>query len=144
MQLTHCPFSVNVRADIDQRSHIEAALQNGASVIHLFFWGPAPYTAVLHNAGAKMMVTVTSTDEVKKALDAGTDIFIAQGWEAGDTFVETDRENPLAKSRSMSPYAAFATSRTRDACWVVMYLLPLDSIGANMWGSLTTARYGGK
>ncbi|MFC7519082.1 NAD(P)H-dependent flavin oxidoreductase [Herbaspirillum sp. GCM10030257] len=83
MQLTCRPFSVNVRADLNQQPHVNAAVQSGASLVHLFWGDPTPYTAAIHDAGAKVIVTVASVDEAKQALDADADILIAQGWEAG-------------------------------------------------------------
>lgn len=80
---TDKPFSVNVRADLDQLDHIRAALDAGARVVHLFWGDPTPYAATLHSAGAKVLCTVSSEDEAKQALGAGADVLIAQGWEAG-------------------------------------------------------------
>jgi len=77
------PFAVNIRADLKQSAHVASALDCGAKLIHLFWGDPTPYAAAVHDAGAKLLATVADTDEAKQALDAGADILIAQGWEAG-------------------------------------------------------------
>ena len=81
--LTSRPFSVNIRADLNQHEHTRVALDAGARVIHLFWGDPAPYVQPVRAAGAKLLSTVASEDEAKRALDAGADVLIAQGWEAG-------------------------------------------------------------
>ena len=49
-----------------------------------FFWGdPAPFVEQVHAAGALAMTTVGSAAEAKAAADAGVDVIVAQGWEAG-------------------------------------------------------------
>jgi nitronate monooxygenase len=83
LTLTDRPFSVNIRADLDQRDHVRAALDAGAKVVHLFWGDPAPYATPVHSAGASLLCTVASEDEAKQALDAGADVLVAQGWEAG-------------------------------------------------------------
>jgi NAD(P)H-dependent flavin oxidoreductase YrpB (nitropropane dioxygenase family) len=52
-------------------------------VIHLFWGDPAPYVQAVRAAGAKLLSTVAGEDEPKRALAAGADVLIAQGWEAG-------------------------------------------------------------
>jgi nitronate monooxygenase len=68
---------------LNQHEHTRIALDAGARVIHLFWGDPAPYVQPVRAAGAKLLSTVASEDEAKRALDAGADILIAQGWEAG-------------------------------------------------------------
>jgi nitronate monooxygenase len=83
LKLTDKPFSVNVRSDLNPLLHVTAALESGARLIHLFWGDPSPCSAAIHRAGAKLLCTVANADESKQALDAGADILIAQGWEAG-------------------------------------------------------------
>ena len=83
LRLTNKPFSVNVRADLSQFSHVTTAIESGAKLIHLFWGDPTPYASAIHRGGAKLLCTVANADETKQALDAGADILIAQGWEAG-------------------------------------------------------------
>lgn len=82
-KLTRKQFAVNVRADLSQHGHVSAALENGIRLIHLFWGDPTPYVAAIHRAGAMVIAAVATGDEAKLALDAGADILIAQGWEAG-------------------------------------------------------------
>jgi len=83
LQLTDKPISVNFRSDLESHSHIDAVLDSGAELIHLFWGDPTPYAARVHGGGAKLLCTVVDADEAKQALDAGADVLIAQGWEAG-------------------------------------------------------------
>ena len=83
LALTQRPFAVNVRADLGQTLHVRTALDSGVRLVHLFWGDPTPYVGAIRDAGAKVMVTVADADEAKQALDAGADVLIAQGWEAG-------------------------------------------------------------
>jgi NAD(P)H-dependent flavin oxidoreductase YrpB (nitropropane dioxygenase family) len=80
---TDKPFSVNIRADLGQHEHIRATLHGGATIVHLFWGDPTPHAGTVRSAGAKLLCTVASEDEAKQALDAGADVLVAQGWEAG-------------------------------------------------------------
>jgi nitronate monooxygenase len=84
--MTDKPFGVNViidRTDTPQDERVEVALVAGAPVVS-FFWGdPAPFIDRVHAAGAIATLTVSSAEEAKRAVDAGIDIVVAQGWEAG-------------------------------------------------------------
>jgi NAD(P)H-dependent flavin oxidoreductase YrpB (nitropropane dioxygenase family) len=81
--LTDRPYAVNVRADLGQASHVRVALDAGVMLVHLFWGDPTPYVGMIREAGARLLVTVADADEAKQALDAGADILVAQGWEAG-------------------------------------------------------------
>ncbi len=49
-----------------------------------FVWGdPGPYLDEVHRAGAVAALTVGSAAEARRAVDAGLDVVVAQGWEAG-------------------------------------------------------------
>jgi len=83
---TERPFGVNVIIDPQdppQGERVAVALEAGAPLLS-FFWGdPAPYVDRVHRAGALATLTVGSADEARRAVDAGVDIIVAQGWEAG-------------------------------------------------------------
>jgi nitronate monooxygenase len=81
--LTSAPFAVNIHAGFGQHDHAQAALEAGAQVIHLFWGDPAPFVPEMKRAGARVMATVADGNEAKRALDAGIDVLIAQGAEAG-------------------------------------------------------------
>lgn len=84
--ITDRPFGVNViidRSDEPQDARVEAALEAGAPIVS-FFWGdPARFVERVHAAGAKATMTVGSAAEARHAADAGVDVIVAQGWEAG-------------------------------------------------------------
>jgi nitronate monooxygenase len=81
--LTDRPFAVNLRADVNTAEHIEAAVEAGTHLIHVFWGSPQPYAAAIEAAGATLMATVDSADAAQIALDAGALVLIAQGVEAG-------------------------------------------------------------
>jgi nitronate monooxygenase len=81
--LTPRPFGINLIIDEPQEERLGAALDAGVKVIS-FFWGdPAPYLPAVHAAGALALLTVGSAAEARVAVDAGVDLIVAQGWEAG-------------------------------------------------------------
>jgi NAD(P)H-dependent flavin oxidoreductase YrpB (nitropropane dioxygenase family) len=48
------------------------------------FWGdPGPYVEAIHDGGALHLHTVGSAEEARRAAQAGVDVIVAQGWEAG-------------------------------------------------------------
>jgi NAD(P)H-dependent flavin oxidoreductase YrpB (nitropropane dioxygenase family) len=81
--LTDRPVGVNLILEWDQRERLHAALEAGARVVS-FFWGdPSPLMAEAKAAGATILVTVGSAAEASRAVAAGADVVVAQGWEAG-------------------------------------------------------------
>jgi len=80
---TSRPFAVNLILDYDIEEELEASLAAGAPLISLFWGDPAPYAARIHDAGARLMMSVGSVDAAKQAADIGADVIVAQGWEAG-------------------------------------------------------------
>jgi nitronate monooxygenase len=81
--ITDRPFGVNIILDEPQDERVDVALEGGVPLIS-FFWGdPAHYLERIHAAGAKATLTVGAADEARRAVDAGIDVIVAQGWEAG-------------------------------------------------------------
>ena len=81
--LTDRPFGVNLILRTEQEERLRRCLDGGARIIS-FFWGdPAPLVPIAHSAGALVMHTVGSAAEARRVVDAGVDIVVAQGWEAG-------------------------------------------------------------
>src|SRR5262245_29448965 len=77
------PFAVNLNVAFDPTAMLELALDHAVPVVH-FFWGdPSPYVARAKSRGAKVMATVGSIEEGKRAAKAGVDVLVAQGIEAG-------------------------------------------------------------
>ena len=81
--LTKNPIGVNLVLEWDQEERLEISLKEGIKIIW-FAWGdPASYIKQIHQAGGKVIHTVGSAEEARKSVDAGVDIIVAQGWEAG-------------------------------------------------------------
>ena len=81
--LTDKPFAVNLNLDFPQEERLEACLQERVPVIS-FFWGdPDKLVARAKSGGAIVLQTVGSAIEAKAAVRRGTDVIVAQGWEAG-------------------------------------------------------------
>jgi len=66
-----------------QPSLLEIALDARPRAIMLSFGDPAPFAARIKAADARLICQVQTEDMAKQALDAGADILVAQGTEAG-------------------------------------------------------------
>ena len=82
-ELTSRPFGANLILEWDQHEQLDAILEAGLRIISLFWGDPAPYVDQVHAAGAVLLQTVGSADEAKRAVQAGVDVIVAQGFEAG-------------------------------------------------------------
>ncbi len=80
---TDRPFGVNVVLEWDQRERIRACGEESVAVVSTFWGDPRPYVEPIHSAGALHAHTVGSAEEARRAVDAGVDVIVAQGWEAG-------------------------------------------------------------
>jgi NAD(P)H-dependent flavin oxidoreductase YrpB (nitropropane dioxygenase family) len=81
--LTSRPFGANLVLAWPQHDRLAVLLEEGVPVVS-FFWGdPTPYAAAIRAAGALLCHTAGSTEEARQAADAGADIVVAQGGEAG-------------------------------------------------------------
>jgi len=81
--LTGHPFGVNLNLRRPQGERVAAALEAGVRVVSLFWGDPSPHVAAVHAAGALVTSTAGSAAEARRHADAGVDVVIAQGWEAG-------------------------------------------------------------
>ena len=82
-ELTDRPFGVNLILDWPQEERLRRCLDAGVRIVS-FFWGdPSPLVPIAHEAGAIVLHTVGSATEARRAVDAGVDAVVAQGWEAG-------------------------------------------------------------
>ena len=59
------------------------ALEYEPAALMLSFGDPAPFAPRVREAGVTLIVQVTDLDEARRALDAGADVIVAQGGEAG-------------------------------------------------------------
>jgi NAD(P)H-dependent flavin oxidoreductase YrpB (nitropropane dioxygenase family) len=81
--LTDRPFAVNLVLAWPQHERMEACLEAGAPIVSTAWGDPAPYAAAIRSAGALHIHMVGSTDDAIVAVEAGVDVVVAQGWEAG-------------------------------------------------------------
>src|SRR5207248_10938556 len=63
---------------------VELAAEQRVAIVSFTFGCPPPATMQrLHEAGAEIWVTVTALDEALTAREAGADVLVLQGFEAG-------------------------------------------------------------
>jgi nitronate monooxygenase len=62
---------------------LERALAHGPAAIMLSFGDPKPLAAPIHAAGARLICQVHTVDQAREAVEAGADVIVAQGTEAG-------------------------------------------------------------
>jgi nitronate monooxygenase len=82
-ELTDHAFGGNFGLQLDQHARLDGALEAGLRIVSLFWGDPDPYVAQVHDAGALLLHTVGSAEEAKRAVAAGVDVVVAQGFEAG-------------------------------------------------------------
>ncbi len=66
-----------------QPAALEVALAAQPVAVQLSFGDPRPYAAAVHDAGAALVCQVQRDEEVGWALEAGVDVLVAQGQDAG-------------------------------------------------------------
>lgn len=76
-------FGANLVLEWPQRARLEACLEAGVRVISTFWGDPARLSPAIKDAGAVHLHTVGSVEEARRAADAGVDVVVAQGVEAG-------------------------------------------------------------
>ena len=80
---TERPFMVNLVLAFEQEERLELALAEGVELVS-FSWGiDAGLVARTHAAGATVLAQAGSAAEARAAVDAGCDVVVAQGVEAG-------------------------------------------------------------
>lgn len=82
-RLTARPFGANLVLEFPVASRLAVCLDEAVPVISTFWGDPAGVHETIHTAGAVHVHTVGSVDEARRAVDAGVDVIVAQGWEAG-------------------------------------------------------------
>ncbi|HVO23490.1 MAG TPA: nitronate monooxygenase [Candidatus Margulisiibacteriota bacterium] len=81
--LTDKPFGVNLLLHFPVEEHAAVCLEERVPVLS-FFWGdPTPYVGAAHDAGMKVFDQVGSVAGAQRSVQAGVDVIIAQGGEAG-------------------------------------------------------------
>jgi nitronate monooxygenase len=81
--LTEKPFGVNIVLEWPQEEKLEVCLEEKVRLVSFSFGDPAPFVDRVHKAGALVSMMVATPEEARCAVDAGVDLIIAQGWEAG-------------------------------------------------------------
>jgi nitronate monooxygenase len=84
-RLTDRPFGANLilRGQAETAERLAACLEAGVPVISFFWDDPSPYIAPVHAAGSLVTYTVASAEDARRAVEAGVDVVVTQGWEAG-------------------------------------------------------------
>jgi len=79
------PFGVGLMVWVldDRPELFEATIAAQPSLVSVSFGNPAPYVGPLHDAGIAVASQVNTTADVVRALEAGVDVLVAQGTEAG-------------------------------------------------------------
>jgi nitronate monooxygenase len=79
------PFGVGLMAWAlaDRPDLLEATIAAEPSLVSVSFGDPEPYVGPLHDAGIAVAAQVNTAADVARAVDAGVDVIVAQGTEAG-------------------------------------------------------------
>jgi nitronate monooxygenase len=80
---TQAPWGVGFITWSVDRSIVELALGYRPHALMLSFGDAAPYASLVKSAGAKLICQVQDVDDARRAVEAGADIIVAQGTEAG-------------------------------------------------------------
>jgi len=82
--LTARPFGVGFISSFPDTAELaRVALEEGVAAINHSFADPTPFVGPAHEAGAKVFVQVQTLREAVRAAEAGADVVISQGGEAG-------------------------------------------------------------
>lgn len=82
-QATTGPWGVGFQAWALRPDTLKAALDHRPRAVMLSFGDPRPFADAVRAGGAALIVQVTDLDEAATALEAGADVVVAQGTEAG-------------------------------------------------------------
>jgi nitronate monooxygenase len=77
------PWGVGFQSWAADVGTVEFALTFRPRAVMLSFGDPGPFVGLIRQAGAALILQVTDLDEARQALDAGADVIVAQGTEAG-------------------------------------------------------------
>lgn len=82
--LTDRPFGVGFISSFPGTDQlVEVALSERVAAINHSFADPAPYVSAAHEAGVKVFAQVQTLSQAVSAAEAGVDLIVAQGGEAG-------------------------------------------------------------
>lgn len=79
------PFGVGLMAWVleDRPDLLEATIASQPGLVSVSFGDPGPYVGPLHDAGIAVAAQVNTVADAHRAVDAGVDVLVAQGTEAG-------------------------------------------------------------
>jgi len=77
------PWGVGFLCWAAKPASVARALEQQPAAVLLSFGDPEPLAAPVRDAGVPLIVQATDLDEARRALDAGADVVVAQGTEAG-------------------------------------------------------------
>jgi nitronate monooxygenase len=122
--LTARPFSGNLVLTGDQHRRLGQALEAGLRIVSFMLGDPGGYIGPVHDAGGLAMVTVGSAAEARRAVAAGADVIVAQGWEAGGHLRGTVATLPLVPAvvDAVAPVPVIAAGGIGDARGVAAVL----------------------
>ncbi|WP_329408388.1 nitronate monooxygenase [Nocardia vinacea] len=80
---TEKPWGIGLLSWAIDLATVRRTVQRRPHAILLSFGDPTPFAGVIRESGIPLLVQVTTTDEAARALEAGADVLIAQGAEAG-------------------------------------------------------------
>ncbi|HTX10673.1 MAG TPA: nitronate monooxygenase [Solirubrobacteraceae bacterium] len=122
--LTDRPFGGNFVLEWDMHRRVGRALEAGLRIVSLTWGDPAPYVEQVHDAGGLLMHTVGSAVQARRAADAGVDVIVAQGWEAGGHVLGTVATLPLVPAvvDAVAPVPVIAAGGIGDARGVAAVL----------------------
>lgn len=81
--LTDRNFAVNLNLSFEYEDQLQTCIERNVHAVSLFWGTETSAIATAKAAGLIVLVSVGSVDEARIAEDAGADVIVAQGWEAG-------------------------------------------------------------
>jgi nitronate monooxygenase len=81
--LTARPWGVGFLSWAVDRDTVAWTLDRRPAAVMFAFGDPTPFAEQVRDSGAKLILQVTDLDEARQALDAGADVIVAQGSDAG-------------------------------------------------------------
>jgi NAD(P)H-dependent flavin oxidoreductase YrpB (nitropropane dioxygenase family) len=122
--LTGRPFGGNFVLTEDHHRPLDQALEAGLRIVSFMLGDPGGYIEPVHAAGGIVLHTVGSAEEARRAVAAGADVIVAQGWEAGGHVRGTVATLPLVPAvvDAVAPVPVIAAGGISDARGVAAIL----------------------